>query len=331
MDAQPEDPKNTQTSQPNNANPDPDLGIATEQTEQTASPAPQATYNSPAATTVPAKDKTRQEDGSSDEYISNPFLNSVRGLVLTLKVNPVSAILAGLVGILLFIVDYILMIVLGGVFASSNILLGLIIIFALSLLYLVPVGAYYVIAGNSARQQQVTTGEAYSQAFKRLLPLIGLGIVGGLMITAGFLLFIVPGIILLARSSLSGLIMFEEDLGPIKALKRSFSLTKGHVNEMLGSLFAGMFLGGYYSLLFGAISVSPLVGRYHDLRQLQESGAPKPKVHWLNYSWLAAFLLIVLPMLAVFIIAASSGVQDKVDENTPSNSSSSSESDFYNY
>ncbi len=226
----------------------------------------------------------------SDEYISNPFLNTVRGLVLILKANPTSAMLSGLIGLLLIGAGELIYFV--TIVALKSPALAVIFFIALTLLYIIPIGTYYVIAGTSARGETITTGEAYRRSISKLLPLIGLCFISGILTLVGFVLLIIPGIIFMSRNSLSPLVMFEEDLGPIAAIKRSLSLTKGHVNEMLGALFASLFIGGGgYGLLFGAITVAPLVGRYHDLRQLKESGAAKPSTHWLNYTYLLVILL----------------------------------------
>jgi hypothetical protein len=169
---------------------------------------------------------------------------------------------------------------------------GIVVVLLVALL---AAGTFYVIGGSSARDERISVGQAYAASSRKLIPFVALYLILLLVSLVGLLLFIVPGIIFIGRSALAPIAMFEENLGPIAALKRSFNLTKGHLNEMLGALFAGFFIGeSYYSLLFGAISVSPIVGRYHDLRQLQESGAPKPKVHWLNYTYLAGALLVLL-------------------------------------
>jgi hypothetical protein len=161
-------------------------------------------------------------------------------------------------------------------------------------LVLIPiaVGVAVATAAESLKERRVSLGYVIKRAFGKLLPVIGLTLLLVPLMFIGFLLLIVPGIILIARSSLACLIIFEEDLGPIKALKRSFALTKGHAIEMLGSLFAGYMMSGSY-LLGLATGFAPFVGRYEGLKKLEQSHTPKPKTHWLNY------LGIVLPMLLI--------------------------------
>lgn len=192
---------------------------------------------------------------------------------------------------------------------------------------LLPVGAYYVIGAGSAREEQITTKEAYGRAVAKLLPFIGLGIISIILVSISLLLLVVPGIIVIGRIALSPMIMFEENLGPIKAIKRSFRLTKGRVNEMLGALFAAvLFGGGGYSLLFGALSVAPLVGRYHDLRQLEETGSPKPPTHWLNYTYLISLLIGVIIFVSL-ILTTYYGIKSKAN-NTYNGANSSTYSPY---
>lgn len=65
---------------------------------QPVAPSPPSPPDFTTSPNIPAK--------GSSEYISNPFLNGVRGLVLILRVNPLSALLSGLIGLLLTIAIY---------------------------------------------------------------------------------------------------------------------------------------------------------------------------------------------------------------------------------
>ena len=244
-----------------------------------------------------------------NEYISNPFLNSVRGLTLILQNNPVSAMLSGFIGLAVFFVMYIVGLV-GGALAHSPILIFIGFLVAMLVLG-ITFSAYAVIGGASAREEQITTSAAFSKAFSHIIQIIGFTIVYGVIVSIGFVLLIIPGIILASRGSLGLLIIFEENLGPIAALKRSFELTKGHVVEMIGAVFASSFLsGGGYGLLTGAIGISPLVGRYHDLVQLKESGAQKPPIHWLNYVAFVLTILIFVGTIAFVALGISSGINN---------------------
>lgn len=295
-------------------------------------PAVPAFAESAAQPLVVAGDDQSVTDTSENlEYISNPYLNTVRGLVLTLQTNPVSTLLSALVFLGMVLTGLFLAVIFGKgpiplPLASLSVLtIGAELIFGI--LFCIPLGSFYVIGGHSARGEKVTTRQALGVATRRLLSFLIMSVAFGLLVSVGLLLLIIPGVILLARGALAPLILFEENLGPVAAIKRSFELTKGHVNEMLGAYFAGLFVGGGgygYSLVFGATSVAPLAGRYHDLRALKESGAEKPKVHWLNYTYILG-IVIMVAYFGFIIFAFSSGLTSKAQ---PTNSFSGSSSTY---
>lgn len=271
----------------------------------------QATSNT---TVDPSATKERASNSAKTtkqtDYISNPFLNTVRGLVAILQSNPVPVMLSGLVFLLAWFAFYMLLGILGSTLPVAITMLLMLI--AVPLGWLVIYGAYIEIAARSAAGEVITTSQAFQKGFQKIIPLLVFMILYGLGMMLGFVLFIVPGVIFAARFSLSPLIMFEENMSVIAAMKRSAKLTKGHVNEMLGALFAGAFMGSQ-GLLIGAIGLAPLVGRYHDLKLLDESGAPKPKVHWLNYTYLIGVVLVVL--LAI-LMGVSASQLDKAKNDT---------------
>jgi hypothetical protein len=129
----------------------------------------------------------------------------------------------------------------------------------------------------------------------------------------------------MARGQLSFLIMFEENLGPVKSFKRSFAMTKGHTVEMLGSLFASNYISGG-TLLLPATSLAPYVGRYEDIKNLEKTGQQKPKTHWTN--WLAIILPLLLfvgiGLFIVFgVISGTNGIKNQLQNYNSSTSSSS--------
>ncbi len=202
--------------------------------------------------------------------------------------------LSGLVGFLAICIPLFLSGLLGGVIGSKGVAIFGLLGFLLAVVGVnLALGSYAVIAGRSAREETVTIGESYRIAFKRFFGSLLLTVIVLLLIIVGTVLLILPGIYFMARASLAYFVLYEENLGAIAALKRSFALTKGHSIEMLGAVVASAFLGGGSGLLSGAISLSPLVGRYHDLKNLQASGAPKPKVHYLNWLILIVAVLFV--------------------------------------
>jgi hypothetical protein len=79
----------------------------------------------------------------------------------------------------------------------------------------------------------VTIGEALGRTGSLLLPLLGLGILSFLGVFFGFLLLIVPGIILALRWGVAVPALVVERRGGVEALSRSQTLTKG----MAGRVF----------------------------------------------------------------------------------------------
>jgi uncharacterized membrane protein len=71
-------------------------------------------------------------------------------------------------------------------------------------------------------------GEAYRWSLSRIVPLILCSIVGSLAAFAGFLLFIIPGIILSVAFTILYPVVVLEGGGPVDVLKRSYSLTNGY-------------------------------------------------------------------------------------------------------
>ena len=252
------------------------------------------------------------------EYISNPFLNSVRELVQMLKVNPVSVMLSGLVGLIVVIIFFIGRGILTAVVDTGNtssiIVVGLVSALVLLVGFLILCGSYNIIAGRSLRNEVVSVGESYRVASKRIVNYTVLFIIYWILTGLLSILVLLPGIYFATRASLAFFVFYEENLGPWASIKRSFSLTSGHFVEMLGAIMASSLLGGGSGLLSGAISLAPLVGRYHDLKNLKESGAQKPKVHYLNTLLVVLTLLLILAyagLVAYLAITTRNSIQDR--------------------
>jgi hypothetical protein len=74
----------------------------------------------------------------------------------------------------------------------------------------------------------VRFGSMLAAGFRRALPLIAVGIVASVMVMAGMLLLIVPGIIIGCAVGVAIPAVVVERIGPIDAIKRSWRLTHGH-------------------------------------------------------------------------------------------------------
>lgn len=268
---------------------------------------PKLSIDTPPAVPITAN-STTPSTNNTPEYLSNPYLNSVRGLVEILQTNPDVSMLASLTILIPLILLYLWFfgsIVVGSISKTPILsIVGGVSSFIGILLYgLLVSGVMGAVASESINREHTTIGHVWHMALSKLFPLIGLSIICGFISIFAYALLIIPGLIFTSRASLSFLLLFEEDLGPIEALKRSFELTKYHTFEMLASIISIYLMTGGYSLLT-TTAVSPFVGRYEDLKRVYDAGQPKQPVHWLNYltALLGSFGLIVLIGLYAFVI-----------------------------
>lgn len=118
-----------------------------------------------------------------------------------------------------------------------------------------------------AKGKTCTIKQIVSQSFARAINMSLHMSLKGLILFVGYILFIIPGILMQIKFMFSEMALIEEDLGPIQALKRSTQLTKGIKKELFLKVLAIVFLQiGLYIILvpFFAISIEksilPLVG-----------------------------------------------------------------------
>ncbi|EFG8200419.1 hypothetical protein BMB17_005682, partial [Escherichia coli] len=82
--------------------------------------------------------------------------------------------------------------------------------------------------------EKPTFGDCLSTALAVLLPALGIAILTTLGISIGFMLLIVPGVILLLRWAVSIPVLVNERLGVLGSMSRSAELTKGNRWQLLG-------------------------------------------------------------------------------------------------
>ncbi len=104
-------------------------------------------------------------------------------------------------------------------------------------------------AGES--QSGLTLGEQLSLSLAVLLPAIGALLIQTIAIFSGLMLLIIPGLYLIGRLLFVLPVMACETRDPIKALKRSWSLTEGNGFRLLAFVLF---------LLLGIIMISVLLG-----------------------------------------------------------------------
>ncbi len=120
-------------------------------------------------------------------------------------------------------------------------------------------GAQYLFL-KAARNQEFQTKEIFS-GFKKYLNVILAYILVMVLVGLGLILFIIPGIIVICRLVFVPYIIMDTDLGPVKAVERSWAMTKGHGWTIfgMGLLAIPVFLAGLLLLLIGVIFAAMLV------------------------------------------------------------------------
>jgi len=100
-------------------------------------------------------------------------------------------------------------------------------------------------------------GELFSAVGPVALPLIGLAIVAGIAIAIGFVLIIIPGLILLTIWAVAAPVMVIEHPGVFAALGRSRELVRGHGWQVFGTLVLVFLLLIVVGVLISAV-LAPL-------------------------------------------------------------------------
>jgi len=143
------------------------------------------------------------------------------------------------------------------------------------------------------RGQPLRVGEALRRAFARFFPLLGLGLLLSLALMLGFLLLVVPAVILFCMWWVVVPACVVEGRGPIESMSRSAALTKGYRWKIFGLAVVVFFMNVIgnqaFALLFGlageaasafgsmlwyvvwtALWNCVLIMTYHDLRVAKE-------------------------------------------------------------
>ena len=103
--------------------------------------------------------------------------------------------------------------------------------------------------------RKASLGESAMAGLSVALPLFLLGLVSAVGIALGFLLLLVPGIILYVMWSVAAPALVEERLGPIEALGRSADLTSGARWKVFGLTLVVVVLYWLVSALVGLLTV----------------------------------------------------------------------------
>jgi len=96
-------------------------------------------------------------------------------------------------------------------------------------------------------------GQTYSHVGRRLGAVVAVALLTGLAIMLGFILLIVPGLILMARLFAATVAVVIEDRGATDAIRRSADLVKGTTGRVLGYLIVMGILVAIATGILGAI------------------------------------------------------------------------------
>ena len=96
-------------------------------------------------------------------------------------------------------------------------------------------------------------GDCLRVGLGRFFPIIGLAICMSIGIMIGFVLLVIPGIILAVMWFVATPACVVEQLGPMSAMGRSSELTKGHRWKIFGMLVLVVIGAGIVSLIIGAL------------------------------------------------------------------------------
>lgn len=115
---------------------------------------------------------------------------------------------------------------------------------------------FYYLQSRAIQGRNVEAMEAFKAGLPRLLPLIGMSIVGGLLILIGLLALIVPGLILIRGFFLAPYYVVDQKMGPIEALKASFQDSRPHAGWIWGVIGVEIAFG----LAAFAVGLVPVLG-----------------------------------------------------------------------
>ncbi len=115
--------------------------------------------------------------------------------------------------------------------------------------------------------RRMSAGEALTRAVPLIWNLILISFFTSLLVGIGFILLVVPGIILLSGFLLSSVVLVvERPPGPVTAMQRSWQLSVGYKGKVFGTVFLaflllsipGMAIGGIWTVVSSAPSTSPI-------------------------------------------------------------------------
>lgn len=132
--------------------------------------------------------------------------------------------------------------------------------------YLATIGLIYVLIKNDESKKNVES--VFNAGLHYFFPALWINVLATVAMIGGYVLFVVPGIIISLLLSFALYVFISEDARGMNALIKSWHYVKGSVWELLGKLaYFGIFLFilfmvlGIVAVFFGHNEINPLTGK----------------------------------------------------------------------
>ncbi|MDO8561208.1 MAG: hypothetical protein Q7S05_00070 [bacterium] len=150
----------------------------------------------------------------------------------------------------------------------SELLAGLVINFIAAIFIGMGMTAVFLKAHDSV--ETVTLNELWHP--QEFWSFLGVSVLQGIIVTVGFILFIIPGFMALTAFMFAQYFVIDKGMGPIEALKASARITKGNrlrILAFMGATILVMLLGGL-ALIVGILVAIPVtaLAQVHAYRRL---------------------------------------------------------------
>lgn len=122
----------------------------------------------------------------------------------------------------------------------------------------ITVGALLVMVTRAYEGMDRSVGDVFRESMRRMLPFLGLTILVGIIALAGFVVLIVPGIILSVSLSLAFPAFWAERTNAAESIGRSWTLIRGRRWHVFGLAVVTIFFSFIFSVVLGFISVATL-------------------------------------------------------------------------
>jgi len=155
----------------------------------------------------------------------------------------------------------------------AAIAIALVTIVVAVLLSMITQGALVRATVAYSEGRKASFGESAMAGLSVALPLFLLGILSSLGIALGFILLIVPGVMLYVMWSVAAPALVEERLGPVEALGRSRDLTRGARWKIFGLTLVVLVVYWLFSALIGVLGVM-FYGGVQNFAEMATQGLP---------------------------------------------------------